>query len=158
MAPCPSTAYEGCQAPLICWEEIWEPFHVGFEPQPLHNGVICSPAENHIFRRLPNSYLNWPDDGFICPSTAYEHCQPPCICWEEIWEPFQVGFEPQPLHNGVNCRPAVNHIISEDSQIWDNSSGGNGQNMAPYAHPQHMKVVKHLSYVERRYCNHSMLG
>jgi hypothetical protein len=30
--------------------------------------------------------------------------------------------------------------------------------MDPYAHPQHMKVVKHLSFVEQECGNHSMLG
>jgi len=29
---------------------------------------------------------------------------------------------------------------------------------APYAHPQHMKVVNHLSYVVRGCENHSMFG
>ena len=34
----PSTAYEGCQTPVICLEWMQEPFHMGLEPQPSHKG------------------------------------------------------------------------------------------------------------------------
>ncbi len=157
-AICPSTAYEACQPPLICWEKILQPFHVGLEPQPQHNCVICSPAENYNFRRLPNSYKKWPDDGFICPSTAYEGCQPRCICGRRYGNHSMLGLSLSHC-TMVSIAGQQWTIISEDSQIWDNSIGGNGQNMAPYAHPQHMKLVNHLSsYVGRGYWNHSMLG
>jgi hypothetical protein len=33
------------------------------------------------------------------------------------------------------------------SQIWANRCGGNSMMMDPYPHPQHMKVVNHLSHV-----------
>ena len=29
-----------------------------------------------------------------------------------MWEPFQIGSEPQPLHHCVICSPAVNTRIS----------------------------------------------
>ena len=42
------------------------------------------------------------------------------------------------------------------SQIWANRCGGNGMMMDPYPHPQHMKVVNHLSYVWSGSGNHLM--
>jgi len=33
------------------------------------------------------------------------------------------------------------------SQIWGNRCGGNGMNVLSYAHPQLLKVFKHLIYV-----------
>ena len=40
----PSTAYEDCQSPFICREWMWEPIHVGLEPQPLHKDFIWRQA------------------------------------------------------------------------------------------------------------------
>jgi hypothetical protein len=51
-------------------------------------------------------------DGFICPSTAYEGYQTPCVYLTWMWEPFQVGLEPQPMHCGVICQPAVTQGFS----------------------------------------------
>ena len=42
------------------------------------------------------------------------------------------------------------------SQIWANRCGGNGMMMDSYPHPQHMKVVNHLSYVWSGSGNHFM--
>jgi len=52
---CLSIAYEGCQTPFILWEGMWEPFHVESDPQPLHNGIVCSSAVIQDFKRLPRS-------------------------------------------------------------------------------------------------------
>jgi len=47
------SSYEDYQALCIWWWGVWEPFNVGLEPQPLHNGVVCSPAVNQNFCWLP---------------------------------------------------------------------------------------------------------
>ena len=97
---CPSTAYECSQSPSICLEWIWEPFHVGLGPQPIHHDIICSQAGNREFPRdflkfLPTSVVRGcHDSGLVCPSTAYECSQIPCICFEWIWEPIHVGPGP----------------------------------------------------------------
>ena len=69
---------------LKCLEEIWEPFHVGLRPQPMHLDIICSPAviqesgKNHTFLVKKNG-----DSGLMVePSPhlyAYECSQPPFI-------------------------------------------------------------------------------
>jgi len=67
---------------------------------------------------LASMLIMWPVDGFICPSTAYDASQAPCICWEGIWEPFHVGLEPQPLHHGVICSSAVNQNFRRLPKSW----------------------------------------
>ena len=44
-----STAYERCQTPLTCLEGIWEPFHVGLEPEPVNNCFIWPQAVTQDF-------------------------------------------------------------------------------------------------------------
>jgi hypothetical protein len=39
-----ATAYELSQTFCICMECMWEPFHVGLGPQPIHPDIICSPV------------------------------------------------------------------------------------------------------------------
>jgi hypothetical protein len=46
-------------------------------------------------------------DPCMCPSTAYEHCQTPCICLRCLWEPFHVGLKSQSPHNGIISGPAM---------------------------------------------------
>ena len=52
----PSIAYEGCHTPCICVEWMWEPFHVGLEPQPMHNGFIWNHALTQDFSGL---FISW---------------------------------------------------------------------------------------------------
>jgi hypothetical protein len=55
---------------------------------------------------------SWHDDGSICPSTAYEGCESPCICIDWMWTPFHVGLEPQPMHKGSICCAPANQDFS----------------------------------------------
>ena len=84
-----------------------------------------------------------------------------------------VGLETQPTNKCLITQkamwvwslnqPTVVHLVpSSDqgfqltSQIWADMCGGYGMMMDPYPHPQHLKVVKPLSYVWSGYENHSM--
>ena len=79
---CPPTAYECSPSPCICLYWIWGPFHVGLEPQSLHNDNkgVCSTEQ---WSRITADFQNmstmlcwyWHDDGSWCPLTAYE-CSP----------------------------------------------------------------------------------
>jgi hypothetical protein len=51
----PSTAYDGCQSPFICMEWVWEAFHVGLEPQSMHNGYTWYQAVTQDFSWFPKS-------------------------------------------------------------------------------------------------------
>ena len=95
-------ACEAWQTPVICWTWMWEPFWVGLEPPPLHIGVNSSQGVTQNSNWFPNFWLTnavemWCWLINISPSTAYEACQTPCICWTWMWEPFWVGLEPPPL-------------------------------------------------------------
>ena len=51
----PSTAYEVCQTPVICLAWMREPFHMDFEPQPLHKGFFQHQAVTQDLSWLPKS-------------------------------------------------------------------------------------------------------
>ncbi len=123
---CPSIAYEYCQTPCICLKWMWKPFHVGLEPQPLHTSIISSPAVTRFSSKYPKS---WPISVVVTAwwrihlpiHSSYECCQTPCICLKWMWEPFHVGLEPQPLHNGNVCCPAVTQFSSRYPKSWPTS-------------------------------------
>ena len=139
---------------------MWEPFHVGLEPQPKHKGFICCVPANQDFSRLSIS-------------------EPTCavvMVWWWIHMPIHsirrlsdtlhikgLDVGTIPCGFGASTKAQGLHLLcpSESgfqltSQIWANKCGCNGMMMDPYAHPQHMKVVKHLSYDWRGWGNHSM--
>jgi len=66
------------------------------------------------------------------------------------------GFGTSTNGYGLHFAPHSDPGFQPTSQIWADNYGGNGMMMDPYPHPQHMKVVKHLSYNWRGGGNHSM--
>ena len=54
---------------------------------------------------------------------------------KQLW----MGMEPQPLHNGMVCSPAVTSFQPTTVKIWVNKGDGNRLPMVQYAHPLHMK-------------------
>jgi len=159
---CPSTAYEGCHPPYICWDVMGEPFNVGLGPQTLHKSVICSPALNHNFRRLPTSgttqvvvmvmgriWRHMPIHSIWSLSTTFQHMLGGDIgtipCWVRAsataqWYQLQPSNEPEIQMTSQFLAYTCSWLI-----------------MVSYVYPQHMKLVKNRSYVGRRYWNHSML-
>jgi len=63
---CPSTAYEVVHTPYMCSTLMCKQLWMGMEPQPLHNGMVCSPARLHPHPRPPISP----------PSTSLHRTQP----------------------------------------------------------------------------------
>ena len=55
----------------------------------------------------------------------------------------------------IGFTEAVTQDFSSLSQIWMDKVDGNNMMTNPYPHPQHMKCVKHLSYVWSGGGNHS---
>ena len=65
-----------------------------------------------------------------------------------ISSPLWVGLKTHCYCNGMVYSLAVTHEgFRLISQIWDSTCRENEVVMDPYAHPLHMKVVKHLVYV-----------
>jgi hypothetical protein len=88
---------------------------MGMEPQPLHNEMVCSPSVTQtptvkIWENKGNG--NGFTDGSICPSTAYEVVQTSYMCYTLMCKQLWMGMEPQSLHNGMICSPAVTQAFS----------------------------------------------
>ena len=66
------------------------------------------------------------------------------------------GFGASTTAQGLHSAPSSDQGFRYTSQIWTNQCGGKGMVMDPYPLPQHMKVVKQLSYVWSGCGNHSM--
>ena len=64
----------------------------------------------------------------------------------------------QRLHSAPSSDPGFQPTFKSLTHQCGGDGNGNGNGMMtdPYPHPQHMKVVKHLSYVWRGCVNHSM--
>ncbi len=43
---------------LVCMEWMWEPFHVGLGPQPIHASIICSLAVTQEISQLPKFWAD----------------------------------------------------------------------------------------------------
>jgi hypothetical protein len=76
--------------------------------------------------------------------------------YEEEVETISCGFEASTTEQCLHLVPSSDPGFLLISQIQTNKSGGDGMMMDPYAYPQHMKVVKHLSYVWRGSGDHFM--
>ena len=64
---------------VLCVEWIWEPFHVGLGPQPIHpytSFVAQLISKNSVNSQILGQqvWCLWHDGGSICPSTAYDWC------------------------------------------------------------------------------------
>ena len=60
--------------PCICLEWMWDPFHMGLEPLPMHKGFIYHQAVTQDFSRLPKSGLRTVD-GNSMTMDPYPHPQ-----------------------------------------------------------------------------------
>ena len=100
----------------MCCERMWEPVHVGLEPNECLIASFSAKQWWMISEDFPNPnpQMGWQlhSDGSIwCPSTAYEGCQTPFICCERMCEPVHVGLEPQPMHNGfIQCKAVIDDV------------------------------------------------
>ena len=49
---CPFASYECCHTPWLCLKWIWEPWHVGLQPQPPLNGMVWCPEVTQDFSSI----------------------------------------------------------------------------------------------------------
>jgi len=108
------------------------------------------PRLTTIFRNLPppTQVYQCSKGASICPSTAYEGAQSLSIHPIWMWDAVSGGLQPQPCHHNF---------------IWDSPYPSfqkfghhlhryNSVRVHPYAHPQHMKVLKHFLYIGEYGC------
>ena len=87
---------------LKLWLKI---FHVGLEPQPLHNGngITCSPGVTTLFfASNPQIWANHNcGNGRMNPAAHTQHINflKHIKCVKSKLETFHAGVDPQPLHN-----------------------------------------------------------
>ncbi len=153
-----STTNEYSQTiPCICIEWMWEAFHVGLGPQPMHLNIIYSLTLTFL-KILPQQvWWNWNDDVFICLSTTYDYSQVPCIY---VWS--GCGNHSMWVW-GLNQCTLTSFIalgwprkLAELWKICANKYGGR-MTVDPSEHPQHMNILKqHLAYVLSGCGKHSM--
>jgi hypothetical protein len=128
---------------------MWEPFHVGFGPQPLHLDIICSRAVTQEISQLPKfrAYKYGYSCVMVGPSALPQHMnglKHLFICMEWMWEPLHVGQGTQPLHLDIICSLTVTQEISQLPKFWADKYGGSGMMVDPSAHPQHIMVSNTL--------------
>jgi hypothetical protein len=83
-------------------------------------------------------------DAPICPSTAPEGVKTLCIHPIWMWDSINGGLKPQPWHrNIIQARPYPNSPKTHPHLHTYYSV-----RMHPYAHPQHLKVLKLFAYTQ----------
>ncbi len=80
----------------------------------------------------------------MCPPPAYEEAQTLYIHPIWIWDAVSRGLQPQSWHNNVIWAPPY----PNRPKFGPHFHGYNSVRVHPYAHPQHMKVLKHLIYIQ----------
>ncbi len=162
----PPTAYECSPSPCICLYWIWGSFHVGLEPQSLHNDNkgVCSTEQ---WSRISADFQNmstllcwyWHDDGSWClsthsiwmlSSTLYissgygDHSMWVWSLNHWTMRLFSVrssnpGFQQISKIYMHCCVDACWCFLVSTHSIWIM--------MDPNVHPQHMNILQHLAYV-----------
>ncbi len=147
---CTSTAYNGCQTPYIYIIWMWDEYGLGVQPQSQHFTMSYRLGVAQISDKIPKAWSAWAAvrgvDTSICTSTAYKGCQTPYIYNMDVrW--IWVG-------STASITSFHHHISAETCpDLWQNSTSSvnmSGRSVVwthPYAHPQHIMVVKHLLYI-----------
>ena len=78
-----------------------------------------------------------------CPSTANEGAQTLYMDTIWMWDAFSVVLQPKPWHPNVIWAPPPPNF-----SIFTPTCTGISVRVHPYAHPQHIKVLKHFVYIQ----------
>ncbi len=127
---------------------MWDTLHGGFEPQPWHFNIIHSQLHPNLNKIHPRpAQAQQCKGGPVCSSTACQGAKTLCIYI--IW-----------MRNAVHKSTGVwilNHDITakllgfSQTPIFIKSTLNmlrhNSVRVDPYAHPQHVKVLKHFIYI-----------
>ena len=120
---CTSTAYEGCPTPDICL--TWT-YAICFGWVSSLNQCIITWFVSMHWPRIEAEFKIMDqcmqqkqiEDGFKCPSTAYEDCPTPDICLTWMYDSFWVGFKPELVHNNMVSGQAVTQGWSRIQRTW----------------------------------------
>jgi len=143
---CPSTASHGvktlCKHPICMWDAV----NGGLQPQPWHHYIIQA-RPYHTFPENPTPpahVMVQHKSAPICPSTASQGAKTLFIHPKWLWDAANGGLKPlQWHHNIIQARP---YPISPKTQPHLHTYYS--IRMYPYAHPQHLKVLRHFLYIQ----------
>jgi hypothetical protein len=109
---------------------------------PQHHTGSAIPHFPHI--SPPPAHVLQHKNAPICPSTASEGAKTLCIHPIWMWDAVNGGLKPQPWHrNIIQARPyPIFPILHPHLHTYYSIR------MHPYAHPQHLKVLKHFVYIQ----------
>ena len=137
-----STAFEDYQTLYMNNINVFAIINVNGSKASTHHITLSFITQEHPqllvrFEKL-GQWERWyhGEDAFKCTSTAYEDCQKLSICLHT-----EVGV----IMNQSRALILYNVVVS--AQDYPGFLLSNIQGAWPYVHPQHKKVVKHLTYV-----------
>ncbi len=85
-------------------------------------------------------------NSLICPSTAYEGAQSLYTHPMWMWDAVNGDLQPQPWHHNAMWAPPYHNFL----KFCPHLHRYNSVSVDPYAHPRHMKVLKHFVYFQYR--------
>ncbi len=132
---CPWKAYQCAQTLCIC--QIWmqEAVWVGCQPQPWLNET---PKSDPNSVGITVDYCHMPMNSIsMFSKTMY-------LSNVDEWEADWVGCQPQPWCNDIMLTPQVN----QNPKIWAKKCGYDSLRLLPYAHGQHIYMLKHVVYIK----------
>ena len=137
----------------LCIHPIWmrNAVNGGLQPQPWHCNIIQARRAQpyHISPKMHphlNTYYGY-NNALICPSTASQGAKPKPLCIHPIWmwDAVNLGSQPQPWHDTTTSYRLGHtpfHLKSPPACTYNTAIM-----MHPYAHPQHLKVLKLFAYM-----------
>ena len=118
---------------------------VGLERQPWHYNITWAWAQPNFPKIHPRpAQAEQCKGAHICPSAAYQGAETLCIHIKWMWDALQAGLEPQPWHYNITQAPPTPIFLKSSPNLHRHSRVLRAHT---YAHPQHIKVLKHFVYI-----------
>ena len=135
----------------MCLILMWKPTWMGLLPQPPHYILVCPLGGKEYQGQLPTAWLmrgtvTWKRHIHMHIHSILYECELPYMCLTFMLEPTWIGISSAttlcsslPLQRYPEFRTTYKSLAEESSS--------NMVRTDTYAHPQHIKVVKHLLWV-----------
>jgi len=148
---CTSTAYQGCQTPYIYIIWIWDEYGLGLQPQSPHFTITYQLRLAQICSEIPKAWSTWAAIRWCGHIHMHIHSI------SRLSNTFYIyNMDLRWIWVGSTASiTSFHHDISAETcpDLWQNSNSlvdMSGRKVVwthPYAHPQHIKIVKHLLYI-----------
>jgi hypothetical protein len=131
---------------------MWDQSGLVLQSQSLHFTMICCLGVTQNSSQSNSKSLADMSSWNVARTHPYAHPQhmavvKHCVCLTLMWDQSGLGLQYQSPHFTMICCLGVTQKSSKIPKCLADMSSWNVARTHPYAHPQHMKVVKHLVYV-----------